>query len=152
MKVRASRNFFCVATVAMLASCAPESSSEQQVRALISRAEELAEARDVADLAELVSSDYSDARGFDKRELTNYLRGYFVLHPSVNLLVRIESLEFPADELAQARITVGMLGRRGESAESWAESWDIAAELQTLDVELLNEGGEWRVIRADRTD
>jgi hypothetical protein len=146
MKLRASRNFFCVAAVALVASCAPDASPEQQVRDFIARGEELAESRDVSGVASLVSEDYSDALGYDKRELTNYLRGYFVMHPSVNLLVRIDSLEFPAERLAQAQITVGMLGRRGESAEDW----ELAADLQTLEVELLNEDGEWRVIRADR--
>jgi hypothetical protein len=144
MKLRASRNFFFVIAV-VLASCSREESAEQQVRALIAHAEERAEARDVSDLAALIASDYSDARGFDKEELTTYLRGWFVLHPSVNLLVRIDSLEFPADELARAEITVGMLGRRGS-----AENWEMAADLETLEVELLNESGEWRVIRADR--
>jgi hypothetical protein len=145
MKLRASRNFFGVAVVALCASCASDTSPEQQVRDVIARGEALAEERDVSGIATLVSKEYSDARGFDKRELTNYLRGYFVLHQSVNLLVRIDSVEFPADRLAQVELTVGMLGRRGE-----AESWDLAADLQTLEVELLDEDGEWRVIRADR--
>ena len=145
MKLRASRKIFFVVAVALVASCSKEDSAEQQVRALIAHAEERAEARDVSDVAALVSSDYSDARGFDKKTLTNYLRGWFALHPSVNLLVRIESLEFPAENLARAEITVGMLGRRGS-----AENWETAAELETLEVELLDEGGQWRVIRADR--
>lgn len=166
MKLRASRNFFCVVVVVLVASCSKEESAEQQVRAVIAHAEERAEARDVGDLAALVSSDYSDARGFDKTALTNYLRGWFVLHPSVNLLVRIESLEFPANNLARVEITVGMLGSRRKSRLSPAEtesesakapqanfadeSTDLAAELETLEVELLEENGEWRVIRADR--
>ena len=147
MKLRASRKFFCAVVVAFVASCSKEESAEQQVRAVIAHAEERAEARDVGDLAALVSSDYSDERGFDKKQLTNYLRGWFVLHPSVNLLVRVDSLEFPAENLARAEVTVGMLGRRGT-----AESWDLAAELETLEVEVLDERGEWRVIRADRRD
>jgi hypothetical protein len=61
--------------------------------------------------------------------------------------VRIDSLEFPAERLAQAQITIGMLGSRSASSEDW----ELAADLQTLEVELLNEDGEWRVIRADRT-
>jgi hypothetical protein len=165
MKLRASRIFF-YAVVVLVASCSKQESAEQQVRAVIAHAEERAEARDVGDLAALVSADYSDARGFDKKELTSYLRGWFVLHPSVNLLVRIESLEFPAENHARARITVGMLGSRRKSRLSPAETEpgsakapqanfaneesEMAAELETLEVELLDEGGEWRVIRADR--
>ena len=143
MKLRASRNFFCVAALAFVASCANDATPEQQVRDVITRAEQAAEARDVSDLAALVSDDYSGERGFDKRELTNYVRGYLLLHPSVNLMVRIHDVEFPAERLARAEVTVGMLGSRGESEE-------LAADLQTFDLQLLNEDGTWRLIRADR--
>ena len=69
MKLRASRSFFHIAVVALVASCAPDTSPEQQVRDVIAHGEELVEARDVSGVASLVSEDYSDARGYDKREL-----------------------------------------------------------------------------------
>jgi hypothetical protein len=146
MKLRAGRNFFCAAAVALVASCASDTSGERQVRELVTRAEEYAEARDGLALAALISDDYLDDRGFDKHKLAYALQDYFLDHPSVNLLVRIDSLEFPEGNHAVAQITFGMLRRRGTSEENW----ELAADLETLEVEFLDESGEWRVIRADR--
>lgn len=124
-------------------ACAPRSSPEQQVRAAIAAAEAAAEARDLSDVMALVSEEYADDAGRDREQVRNFMRGWLVLNQSVNLLTRIESLEFPAERLARVRVRVGMLGRRGA-----AEDWSLAAELHEIEAELVLEGGEWRVRRA----
>jgi hypothetical protein len=121
-----------------LAACASEGSPEEEVRAVITRAEEAAEARDVAAAMELVAGEYADANGLDRDSLRRFVHGYFVLHPSINLLVRVEDVRFPADELAQARVTVGMLGQ------------GLETQLESFDVELVRQDDEWRLRRADR--
>src|SRR4029077_17524477 len=93
----------------LLFGCAARSSDEELVRALIDNVETAAEARDASDVLDLVSDDYEDAQGFDRAQLRNFLRGYFLAHPKIELLVNIENLEFPADGLAQAEITVTSL-------------------------------------------
>lgn len=145
MKMRAGRIISGVAASLLFGGCAPQTTPEQQVRELIAQAEAHAEARDLAGLMALVSADYSDRQGRDKSELTHLMRGFFVLNQSVNLLVRIDEIELPADDLARAQVTVGLLGRRGT-----AEDWQFAAEVHELEVELLNEDGEWRVLHAER--
>ena len=65
-----------------------------------------AEERDASDVLAFVADDYEDANGFDKSALQNFLRGWLLAHPKVELLVNVESLEFPADGLAQADISV----------------------------------------------
>jgi len=122
----------------LAAACAAEGSPEEQVRAVIAQAEEAAEARDVSAAMELVADEYEDANGFDREALRRFVHGYFMLNPSISLLVRVEDLRFPADELAQARVTVGMLGQ------------GLETRLETFDVELVNIDGEWRLRRADR--
>jgi hypothetical protein len=63
------------------------------------------------------------------------------MNPKLELIVDIESIEFPADGLAQARVKVrGLDTSRLDFGESVA-----------LDVELRRAGGDWRVARADRT-
>ena len=121
-----------------LAACVSEGSPEQQVRAVISQAEEAAEARDASAAMELVADEYSDENGFDREQLRRFVHGYFLMNPSINLLVRVEDVRFPADELAQARVTVGMLGQ------------GLETRLETFDVELVKAGGDWRLRRADR--
>jgi hypothetical protein len=127
-----------VACAVALCACAPDGSPEQQIRAVITQAEQAAEARDVSAAMDLVADEYADANGFDREQLSRFVRGYFMMNPSINLLVRVEDVQFPADELAQARVTVGMLGQ------------GLDTDLETFDVELVKVGGDWRLRRADR--
>ena len=118
-----------------LTACAERTTDEQQVRALFDAAEAAAESRDTSDVLELLAADYSDSQGFDRAQLQNYLRAYFLANPHVELLVNVQELEFPVAGLARARLGITSLpaGDRG-----------------TLAVELRKQGGDWRVARADR--
>jgi hypothetical protein len=127
--------FTGIVVVILLSACGSRSSDESQVRAVIDAAEAAAEDRDASDVIDLVSFDYSDSNGYDRAQLQNFLRAYFLARPKLELLVRIESLEFPVAGLGRARIAVTALPS-GESA--------------TLAVEFRQEKGEWRVARADR--
>ena len=123
----------------LLAACGAKSTDEEQVRALIASVETAAEARDASDVLEHVADDYSDSSGLDKHTLPNFLRGYFLSHPRLELLVDIESLEFPVDGLARAVVGIATveLGDPG---------------MRRLKVEFRREGGQWLVARADRLD
>lgn len=129
--------FVSVIAATLLAACSATSSDEDQVRALIDQVEAAAESRDASDVLVYVADDYSDANGLDKRELQNFLLGYFLSHPKLELLVNIESLEFPVDGLAHAVVSVATveLGDPG---------------MERLKVEFRRADGNWRVARADR--
>jgi hypothetical protein len=120
-----------------LVACGERSSDEEKVRALFDAAEVAAETRDSSDVLEFVADDYTDAQGLDKTQLGHFLRGWFLAHPKVELLVTVETLEFPADGIAQADITV-------------AQAVLGDANLERMRVELRRDGDEWRVVRADR--
>jgi hypothetical protein len=107
------------------------------VRELVANAELAAEARDTSDLLALVADDYEDANGFDKTRLRDFLRGYFLVNPKIELLVNVENLEFPADGLARAELSITRV------------SLSDPQRLH-LKVELRRTDGEWRVQRADR--
>ena len=85
----------------------------------------------------IVFSVRSPTFGFDKTQLRHFLRGYFLANPSIELLVNVESLEFPADGLARAELNVTRV------------SLNDPQRLH-LAVELRRTGDEWRVQRADR--
>jgi hypothetical protein len=123
-----------------LSSCGSKSSDEQQVRELFASVEEAAESRDTSDVLEFVADDYTDTQGLDKSQLQNFLRGYFLSHPKLEVLVNIESLEFPAQGLAHARVSVRSVSLQELST----------GDAVTLDVELRKPDGTWRVVRADR--
>ena len=123
--------------VVPLAACGARSSDVEQVRALVAELEIAAEERDASDVLALISANYEDAQGFDRAQLQNFLRGYFLAHPKIELLVGIDNLQFPADGLAQAEITVTNVSLNDP-------------ERERLKVEFRREGDEWRVSRADR--
>ena len=111
-------------------------------------AETLAEARDAGELRALVADDYADASGRDAADLRNLLHAWLVAHPSVNLLTRIDSIELEGTEQARVLVTGGMLGREAKGDSDW----DLAVEVERLDIRLARNGGEWRVIGARRQD
>jgi hypothetical protein len=120
-----------------LVACGKRSSDEERIRALLDEAEVAAEARDVSDVLAFVADDYADSRGLDKAQLRDFLRGYFLLHPKIEIVVGIDGLQFPADGLAQADITVTSLSTDGSDREK-------------LRVEFRRVGDDWRIARADR--
>ena len=136
MKFSRSASPILLATI-LLAACGAKTSDEQQVRALIDEVETAAEARDTSDVLEHVSETYADSGGLDKTQLQDFLRGYFLTHPKLELVVNIESLEFPVDGLAQAVISV-----------TTVELTD--PNRQQLKVEFRRSEGAWQVARADR--
>ena len=119
----------------LLAACADRGSDDEQVRAVLASAEQAAEERDASDVLEHIATGYSDSRGFDRTQLQTFLRGYFLANPKVEVLLDIESLELPVPGLAQVRADVTVLP---------------AGDQATLDVELRQQDGEWRIVRADR--
>jgi hypothetical protein len=130
-----------------LAACGGAPSPEQQVRDTIAAGEKAAEARDAGALLDLISERYSDDRGRDAATLKQYVRGYLLTHPSIHLVTRIESIEFPYSDFAKVRITVGSLAREDAGATP-----DLSADVDEIEVELTREGDDWRVTRASRTD
>ena len=136
MKFSPNASLILLATI-FLAACGAKTSDEQQVRALIDEVETAAEARDTTDVLEHVADTYADSSGLDKMQLRDFLRGYFLTHPKLELVVNIESLEFPVDGLAQAVISV-----------TTVELTD--PNRQRLKVEFRRSGSAWQVARADR--
>jgi hypothetical protein len=133
-----------VAVTATLAGCGREESPETQVRAVIAAGEAAAEERDLARVLGHVSPAFRDGNGGGRDELKQYLRGYFVMHPSVHLLTRVVSVEFPYRDYARVQLEVGMLAREATGAATP----DLAADVKEIVLELALEDDEWKVVRA----
>jgi hypothetical protein len=118
-----------------LAACGSRSSDEDKVREVFANMETAAEARDAGDVLAFVASDYSDRSGLDKTQLQNFLRGYFLVNPKIEVLLSIDAVEFPVPGLGRANVGVTSLP---------------AGDRARFEVELRQEGGNWKVSRADR--
>jgi len=128
----------------ILTGCGDPGSPEDRVRATVTAAEEGAEARDLSRVMELVADSYSDERGQDKASIRGLMRGFFLLNQSVHLLVSVDNIEFPADDVANAQVTVGMLGNQSQ------DDWALAAEVHEFDVRLRLVDDEWKLQSARR--
>ena len=143
--------FFRRATVTLamgaalaVAGCGDQQTPDARVRAVIAAGEAAAEARDLSGILEHVAPAFRDAQGGGREELKQYLRGYLVTHPSVLLLTRIDSVEFPYRDLARVKLTVGTLG----TGSTEAAGFDLAADVHDVVLELQFEDDAWRVVRA----
>jgi len=132
-----------LAAALLLTACGPAGTPEDEIRALIDRAEAAAEARDAGGLRALVADDYRDGDGRGAEDIRRYVQGYLIAHQSIHLITRIDAIEIRGAEVAHAIVAVGMLGRDSDAA------WDLAADIYRFDLRFAREDGEWRVTRAD---
>jgi len=132
-----------LAAALLLAACGPAGTPEDEIRALIDRAEAAAEARDAGGLRALVADDYRDGDGRGAEDIRRYVQGYLIAHQSIHLITRIDAIEIRGAEVAHAIVAVGMLGRDSDA------TWDLAADIYRFDIRFAREDGEWRVTRAD---
>lgn len=140
LRVRLLRAVVGAALAALLAACSPAPDRESAVRAVLEAAETAAEARDVGAAMELVSADYGDDAGRDRNALRAFVRGWFALNPRIELLVAVQGIEFPESNRARVRLQVASVTRGA----------GLSVDGERFVVELLDEGGEWRLLRATR--
>ena len=115
---------------------------EEQIRRLIDAGEAAVEARDLSDVAELISERYLDKEGLDHAAVKRFIAAQFLMYPSIHLLVQVDEIRLLTPEQARARIFVGM------SATQLAQVEDLLgmrADLYRFDLDLEREGENWRV-------
>jgi hypothetical protein len=119
---------------------APESALAQ----LIESAEAAAESRDTGFFRDVLAESYIDDRGNDRERMVDFLRGYFLANQQIDVVTRLQSVELQGRDAAEVVVLAGILGRR--PAEGVLQGFD--GRLYRLDLELIESGGNWRVIGA----
>lgn len=125
---------------ALLAACSAAPDRETAVRAVLEAAEAAAEARDASAAMELVSANYGDDAGRDRAALRAFVRGWFALNPRIELLIDVQGIEFPEPNRARVRLQITSVTRGA----------GLSVDGDRFVVELLDEAGEWRLLRATR--
>lgn len=139
------RTGLLLALVAGAAACTsrPES-PEDEIRALLARAEEAVRERDAGAVKALIADDYGDEEGRDKRMLTGIAAYHFLREGSLHVAARLVQVGFPTPTSARAEVLAAM----GRAAIDWKSLPDIDADVYRFDLDLRRDGGVWQVTRA----
>lgn len=118
---------------------------EAEIRALLAAAEQAAENRDVGFFGDALGAAYRDARGNDRDELIRSIHGYFIARQRIDMVSSVDEIVLEGEDAARAVVYAGMAGRRMGTALLDG----VDADLYRFELELVNEGGNWRIIGAD---
>ena len=134
-----------VALVAISACQRGRAGPEAQVRALIQDAIAAAEQKRISDLRAIISEQYRDDQGQDKRSVENLLRLHFLRNERLHLFARVQSITLAPPDRAQAIVLVAMAGVPMASAQ---DLLGVRADLHRFDIDFTYEDKQWRTVRA----
>ena len=132
------------AAAAVLATGCSQHDPEAAIRAVLAAAETAAEARDTGFFRDFVGAGYRDTRGNDREQIINMLRGYFLTNQKVEIVSRVDEIRLDGAGAAKAVVHAALVGQRaGESLLG-----GIGGDFYRFEIELIDDGGEWRMIGA----
>ncbi len=140
----ATRIAVVTAVLLLLGACGgPEVGPEEQLRQWVSVAEAAAEAKERRTMLDLISPAYVDGRGWDRDDVGDMLRVYFLRQDNIELLTSIEEIRLFGDSAAEIDMTVGMAGSNDGVFGFSADAYNFQLELQ-------RDGDEWLLIASRR--
>lgn len=117
--------------------CSEPETPEARVRAALTELETAAEEGDVGAFRELVSEQYKDALGQDKRALADYVRFHVLAHPrGREVILRVREVRLTSEATASVMLHAGFAGA-GQGA--------LHADAYAIDLDLALEDDAWRV-------
>jgi hypothetical protein len=130
----------------LLTGCGGEREGpEAQVRSLIKSAATAAEQKNVGTLRDMISTQYKDDQGQDKRAIEALLRFHFLRNESLHLFAHTQTVTLPQPDNAQAIVLVAMAGVPIAAVEELSA---LRADLHRFEVDFVREDKRWRVRRA----
>ena len=121
------------------------SDPEVELRALLAAAEEAAEARDVGFFGDAIGDSYRDAQGNDREAVLRMLRGLFIANQRIEIVSRVDEVVLEGKDAARAVVHAGMVGQRTGAGLLGG----MEGDLYRFELELVNDGGDWRIIGAE---
>jgi hypothetical protein len=136
-----------VPTIALLGASAAScgfNDPQAELRDFIAAAETAAEARDTGFFRDAISASYADRRGQRRDDVINVIRGIFLTNTTIEVISRIETIELAGSDAAKVKLRAALVGKR-----EGASLLDVDGDLNSIELELVRESGDWRVISAD---
>lgn len=130
----------------LLSGCGGGDSPEDQIRKFIAAGEQAAESRSIGGIKDLISEQYADERGRTRGDIVAVAMRYFLANKKIHLLTRIKEVNILSEKKALVLLYVAMSGQDVQGSDSLM---NVQADLYRFDLELILEGKEWLIIRAD---
>jgi len=134
-----------VSLAPLLAACTREEGPEARVRAFVERVAASAEARAWGDFDGYVTDDYSDPQGLTRKEVLGILTRYILGHRSIHVFQRVRAIEVRDRRHARVVVLAALAGSPVAGPEDLAR---LAADLYRFELELIDDGGGFRVASA----
>jgi hypothetical protein len=121
-------------------------SPEAEIRDVIERVTQAAEAGDAAAVRDFISKRYQDEQGNDRRALGVYVAGQLMRRERRHLLTRVRRVDLREEDRASVLVVIGMAAQPLATADHPG----LRADVYRVDLELEDEGsGDWKVVWAD---
>ena len=133
-----------LALVAVTLSGCGGSPPEDAVRQRLDGAIAAIEARDTSYFRDLLSESFVGARGLNRQDAINRIRGLFLAYPRIAAIRGVQTIELQGERAARVSIRAGLVGDQGRPLAGFS------ADLYLFELEFAQESdGEWRLIGAD---
>lgn len=110
--------------IANFISCSPPSDKETEVRELVKLVEISFEEHQGKRIKTIVSENYTDAQGRQKKDIEGLVTFYLLRHNNIHLLTQISNISFPDETTSIVTLYAAMAGTSGEFK-------DLLGSLQT---------------------
>ena len=121
---------------------------EEEIRALIKQAEVAAKEKNLGVFKKLISDNYMDKAGRDKRILAGLLKYHFLGNQSIHLFTRVKEIVFPQSGEGVITVFVAMAGTPIRFKNK-RDIFRLKADLHRFDITLAHEDGHWKAVRAE---
>jgi len=129
----------------LLSACSSDPASpEEEIRQFIKQGIAAAEARDAGTLEDMVTINYRDTKGYNRKQLGKLLRLYFFRHKNIYLFDKIESIQLIGSNEAIVHLHVAMAGSVISDASMLA---NLRAQIYRFELQMVKQG-EWLLQQA----
>ncbi|NOX69948.1 MAG: hypothetical protein GXP15_12225 [Gammaproteobacteria bacterium] len=116
-------------------------SPEEAVRNWLADGELAVESKDRRALVDMVSANYADARGNERKDIGDMMRLYFLRRQKVAVLTKIDQITLHGDTAAEVLLIIGLAGTN-------AATVGLSADAFRFELELEYDGDDWLLIGA----
>ena len=127
--------------LAVLAGCGANPAPEDALREWVRDAAAAVENEDRGALLEMIAAGYADARGNERADIDQALRGYFLRSSSIGVVTSISDVAIMGDTAATVSLTAAITGTNDRL-------FGLSAEGYGFELELEHDGGAWKLVSA----